>query len=138
MSPRRRRVGGASLDEDLTGAGDGVGDLPGITSRLSYLRDLGVDAGLGEQRRVAQGPVQRARQHAREVDAALLEAAQLLDVGVHGVRLGHRRPGGGGVGVGGSGRAGGPDPRGSGPPEPWANGAPWGFAVPGRHPVRCH
>ena len=26
------------------GNGDGVGDLPGITSRLSYLRDLGVDA----------------------------------------------------------------------------------------------
>src|ERR1700754_508991 len=24
--------------------GDGVGDLPGITSRLPYLRDLGVDA----------------------------------------------------------------------------------------------
>ena len=26
------------------GDGDGVGDLPGITSRLPYLRDLGVDA----------------------------------------------------------------------------------------------
>ena len=24
--------------------GDGIGDLPGITSRLPYLRDLGVDA----------------------------------------------------------------------------------------------
>src|SRR5215469_16042404 len=24
--------------------GDGVGDLPGVTSRLDYLRDLGVDA----------------------------------------------------------------------------------------------
>src|ERR1044072_4383759 len=24
--------------------GDGIGDLPGITGRLSYLRDLGVDA----------------------------------------------------------------------------------------------
>ena len=26
------------------GDGDGIGDLPGITSRLPYLRDLGVDA----------------------------------------------------------------------------------------------
>ncbi len=26
------------------GNGDGIGDLPGITSRLPYLRDLGVDA----------------------------------------------------------------------------------------------
>ena len=26
------------------GNGDGVGDLPGITARLPYLRDLGVDA----------------------------------------------------------------------------------------------
>ena len=24
--------------------GDGIGDLPGITARLPYLRDLGVDA----------------------------------------------------------------------------------------------
>src|SRR5437667_10058533 len=28
----------------LDGNGDGVGDLPGITSRLDYLRWLGVDA----------------------------------------------------------------------------------------------
>src|ERR687887_2600887 len=28
----------------LDSNGDGVGDLPGITSRLDYLRDLGVDA----------------------------------------------------------------------------------------------
>ena len=27
--------------------GDGVGDLPGITARLPYLRDLGVDFGQG-------------------------------------------------------------------------------------------
>ena len=26
------------------GDGDGIGDLPGITARLPYLRDLGVDA----------------------------------------------------------------------------------------------
>src|SRR5213595_1111850 len=28
----------------MDGDGDGVGDLPGITSRLDYLQDLGVDA----------------------------------------------------------------------------------------------
>ena len=33
-----------SFADAFPDAGDGVGDLPGITSRLPYLRDLGVDA----------------------------------------------------------------------------------------------
>ena len=36
-----RRIGD---DGDARQVADGVGDLPGITSRLPYLRDLGVDA----------------------------------------------------------------------------------------------
>ncbi|GEP40649.1 alpha-glucosidase [Nocardioides psychrotolerans] len=45
------------------GDGDGVGDLPGITSRLPYLRDLGVDA-------VWLTPFYRSPQHDHGYDVA--------------------------------------------------------------------